>query len=154
MALTHAQAVAGKLEAIRLEFEWQDGTFHPFKVRRCLPKDRRDVHGKNIILTKEAQLVWSCYEVVLMLCNMVMFLSFLQDFILMEVSMMEAANESCSFRAEDRESEALDYLYSFSKKTFDVPWGPVDPRLRKQLCTRSFDTILPDRCSQGTCITN
>ena len=67
MALTHAQAVAGKLEAMRLEFEWRDGTFHVLKDRKSLPKDRRDVHGRNIILTKQAQLVWSCYKVVLML---------------------------------------------------------------------------------------
>ncbi len=37
-AVTHAQIVAGKLEAIRLQFEWEDGTFHVFKQRKRLPK--------------------------------------------------------------------------------------------------------------------
>ena len=47
MALTHVQAATGKLEAIRVEFEWEDGAFHVFKERKRLPKDRRAVHGEQ-----------------------------------------------------------------------------------------------------------
>ena len=61
--------------------------------------------------------------------------------------MMEAEIETCQFRAEDLESEALDHLYAYSIKVYDHRWAPVDPRL-KQPCTRSFASILPDRCSQ------
>jgi len=162
--MAHAQVVTGKLEAMRSEFEWPDGTFHFLKDRKSLPKDRRDVHGKNILLTMGARTVWSCYEVVWgcyevvlmlynMVYNMVMFLSFLQDLMLMELSLMLAACETCPFRAEDLESEGLNYLYAFSMKTYDVPWGPVDHRLKK-LCTRSFDSIIPDRCSQDYAFRN
>ena len=58
-AVTHAQIVAGKLEAIRLHFEWEDGTFHVFKQRKRLPKDRRDVHGQNLLASKRARTVRS-----------------------------------------------------------------------------------------------
>ncbi len=55
--MNHAQIVMLKLDAIREEFEWEDGTFHYFKERKRLPKDRRDVHGNNLISAKRARKV-------------------------------------------------------------------------------------------------
>ena len=58
MALTHAELIAGKLEALRVEFEWVDGAFHVFRQRKRLPKDRRDVHGAKIRDVKKARTVF------------------------------------------------------------------------------------------------
>ena len=66
---------------------------------------------------------------------------------LIELLLLEASFETCPFRAEDRELEALEELYLFCTLKYDVPWTALDPSLL-QPCTRSFNSVRADRCSQ------